>query len=100
MTKYFNTPSADFGNFTPRAKDPDGTCFIAHINEIGLDILSYEEWYIDPTDGVEKALLPSGTVIMALFPVQMGLATGTVALVSRAYGAGDARRASSIASGS
>lgn len=65
VVKYFNTPSANFGNFSPRAKDPDGTSFIAHINEIGLDILSYEEWYIDPSDGVEKPLLPSGTVIMA-----------------------------------
>lgn len=65
VVKYFNTPSANFGNFSPRSKDPDGTSFIAHINEIGLDILSYEEWYIDPSDNVEKPLLPSGTVIMA-----------------------------------
>ena len=64
VVKYFNTPSANFGNFAPRAKDVDGTCFIAHINEIGLDIVSYEEWYIDPTDNTEKPLLPSGTVIM------------------------------------
>ncbi len=40
------------------------------------------------------ALALSGVVLMALFPVQMGVATGTVALVSRAYGAGDVRRAS------
>ena len=40
------------------------------------------------------ALTLSGVVLMAMFPVQMGLATGTVALVSRAYGAGDVRRAS------
>ena len=65
VVKYFNTPSANFGTFAPRAKDPDGTSFIAHINELGLDLLSYEEWYIDPADNVEKPLLPSGTVIMA-----------------------------------
>ncbi len=64
VTQYFNTASANFGNFSPRAKDANGTSFMAHINEIGLDILSYEEWYIDPTDNVEKPLLPSGTVIM------------------------------------
>ncbi len=40
------------------------------------------------------ALALSGAALMVLFPIQMGLATGTVALVSRAYGAGDARRAS------
>lgn len=65
VVKYFNTPTANFGNFAPRPKDPDGTSFIAHINEIGLDIFSYEEWYVDPADGVEKPLLPSGTVILA-----------------------------------
>ena len=65
VVKYFNTPTANFGTFAPRAKDTDGTCFIAHINEIGLDIYSYEEWFIDPADNVEKPLMPSGTVIMA-----------------------------------
>ena len=35
------------------------------------------------------ALAMSGTVLMMLFPVIMGVATGTVALVARAIGAGD-----------
>ncbi len=65
VVKYFNTASANFGTFAPRAKDDDGTCFIAHINEIGLDLYSYEEWYIDPADNVEKPLMPNGTVLMA-----------------------------------
>lgn len=65
VVKLFNTATANFGTFAPRAKDPDGTTFICHINEIGLDVYSYEEWYIDPIDGEEKPILPSGTVIMA-----------------------------------
>lgn len=40
------------------------------------------------------ALALSGTVLMILFPLLMGIATGTVALVSRATGAGDLRQAS------
>lgn len=64
VVKLFNTASANFGNFSPRAVDPDGTTFICRINEIGLDIFSYEEWYIDPADSVEKPIIPSGTVIM------------------------------------
>ncbi|MDD5704903.1 MAG: MATE family efflux transporter [Kiritimatiellae bacterium] len=40
------------------------------------------------------ALALAGTVLMALFPLTMGLATGTVALVSRAFGSGDMRQAS------
>ena len=61
----FNTVNANFGVLAPRDKDPDGTSFIARINEIGLDIYSYEEWYIDPADNVEKPLMPSGTVVLA-----------------------------------
>lgn len=43
------------------------------------------------------ALTLSGTIMMAAFPITVGLATGTIALVSRAFGAGDARGASHIA---
>lgn len=43
------------------------------------------------------ALALSGTVLMLLFPVLMGIATGTVALVARAVGAGDTRAASLLA---
>lgn len=40
------------------------------------------------------ALAMSGTVLMMLFPVVMGLSTGTVAVVSRSMGAGNPREAS------
>ncbi len=43
------------------------------------------------------ALALAGTLLMTLFPVIMGLATGTVALVARSFGAGDARQASYLA---
>jgi len=38
-----------------------------------------------------------GTVVWALFPLLMGVATGTVALVARAFGAGHPREASCVA---
>jgi len=43
------------------------------------------------------ALALSGTALMMLFPLIMGLSTGTVALVSRAFGAGERREASFLA---
>lgn len=43
------------------------------------------------------ALALSGVVLGALYPIQMGLATGTVALVARACGEGECRRAATIA---
>jgi putative MATE family efflux protein len=43
------------------------------------------------------ALALAGTALMLLFPLLMGLATGTVALVSRAYGAGRHKEAAYLA---
>lgn len=48
------------------------------------------------TDAV-AALALSGTLLMLLFPVLMGLSTGTVAMVARAFGGGDDRRAAAVA---
>ncbi|MBP2643732.1 MAG: major capsid protein [Firmicutes bacterium] len=61
----YNNFQANFGQFTPQALSPDGTTFIAHINEIGMDLYSYDEWYIDPDTDVETSLVPSGAVLMA-----------------------------------
>lgn len=42
------------------------------------------------------ALAMSGTILMMLFPVVMGLATGTIAIVSRCVGSGDVAEASEV----
>lgn len=42
------------------------------------------------------ALAMSGTILMMLFPVVMGLSTGTIAIVSRSVGAGDIEAAAEI----
>lgn len=42
------------------------------------------------------ALAMSGTILMMLFPVVMGLATGTIAIVSRSVGAGNPAEASEV----
>lgn len=44
------------------------------------------------------AVAISGTILMVLFPVLMGLSTGTIALVARAVGAGNREDASAAAS--
>jgi len=65
IEKLFSMQNANFGTLAPRSTDPDGTCFLCRLNEIGLDVYTYEEWYVDPVDNEEKPLLPNGTVIMA-----------------------------------
>ncbi len=42
------------------------------------------------------ALAMSGTILMMLFPVVMGLATGTIAIVSRSVGAGNTKEAAEV----
>ncbi len=44
------------------------------------------------------AVAMAGTILMVLFPMLMGISTGTVALVARAVGAGDREEASRAAS--
>ena len=44
------------------------------------------------------AVAMSATIIMVLFPMLMGLSTGTIALVARAVGAGNEEEASTAAS--
>ena len=42
----------------------DAVTFIGKIAEIGCEIYTYDEWYLDDND-VEQPMLPEGTVIMA-----------------------------------
>lgn len=65
VLKYLDThrTNINIGTIDPRQTQP-GVFFIGHINELNLDLYSYEEYFIDPTDGVEKSLIPAGTLIL------------------------------------
>jgi hypothetical protein len=44
---------------------PNGATYLGYIFEVGCDIYSYDEWYIDPADDTEKPMVPANKVWMA-----------------------------------
>jgi hypothetical protein len=56
----------------------NGVSYIGRITEIGVDLWTYEEWYVDENDkDTEKPMIPSGKLIM----------TNPIIRTSRSYGA-------------
>lgn len=57
-----NTRRIDLGEINPELL-PDNARYIGRINEIGLDIYAYDEWYINDA-GTEVAMIPANKIIM------------------------------------
>lgn len=77
---YFNSnqkANIDYGQIAPKTAI-NGVYYIGRINELGLDIYSYEEYFIDPADGVEKALVPAGTVLLCSSKVDFRMMYGAI----------------------
>lgn len=56
----------------------NGVTYIGRLTELGIDVYTYEEWYVDENDkNTEKPMIPSGRVIMGNPSVR----------TSRSYGA-------------
>lgn len=58
----WNSLNGSIATLTPAAAG-DGGKYMGHID--GFDIYTYADWYVDPTDDVEKPFLPDGTVILS-----------------------------------
>ncbi|PWK16068.1 major capsid protein [Tumebacillus permanentifrigoris] len=72
------------GQIEPRQL-PNGVTYIGSITSLGLDIYSYNEWYLDdetdPANPVEVPMVPAGTVCMASTRVQASIHYGAVTLM-------------------
>ncbi len=51
-------PIADYG------AEGSGVTYAGRINSLGLNIWTYDEWYIDPADGVEKPMIAPESVVL------------------------------------
>ena len=67
----------DMGQLAPK-QSINGVYFIARINELGLDLYSYEEYYINPTTGTESQLVPVGTVMLCSSNVRFQMLYGAI----------------------
>lgn len=59
----FNMLRVNMGQIDPKML-PNGVTYYGTLNEIGLDIYTYEEWFIDDVDEQEYALIPANKVLL------------------------------------
>lgn len=76
--------NADFGRLAPMvgAELPDGVVYLGRIPAAGLDLFSYDEWYVDESTGVETALVPSEYILLGSPNVRTELRYGAVPVAS------------------
>lgn len=54
----------DLGEINPRQL-PNGVAYLGHLNELGLDIYTYKDWYVHPDTGLLTPIVPDNLVLMA-----------------------------------
>jgi len=59
----FDKKSIQVGNIEPTIKD-DAVTFIGKITALGLEVYSYDEWFLDD-DGDEQPMMPEKTLLLA-----------------------------------
>lgn len=62
VLKQLNTRRVDMGLIKPEEL-PDGVTYIGYLNDPGVDLYAYDEWYLDDEDG-EKPMVPAGGLIL------------------------------------
>lgn len=64
----------DTGQINPQTL-PNGTTYIGRIAELGVNIYTYDEWYLDD-DGTEKPMVPEKTLMMGSTSARFDLLYG------------------------
>lgn len=59
-----DTRRMDLGTIIPEEM-ADGVTFYGRIRDVGVDLWTYDEWYVDPISGVETAMVDPKKVIVA-----------------------------------
>jgi hypothetical protein len=63
LTGFLNTLRMDLGQIKPELRE-GGATFLGTFAGTGCDIWAYNEWYIDPADGIEKPMVPAKMLLM------------------------------------
>jgi hypothetical protein len=63
LTGFLNTRRLDLGLISPELRE-GGATYYGQFAGTGIDLWGYDEWYIDPADGVEKPMVPAKMVLM------------------------------------
>ena len=62
VMKMLNTRRVDLGLIKPEEL-PDGVTYLGYLNDPGVDLYSYDEWYLDES-GDEQPMIPAGGLIL------------------------------------
>ncbi|CAO1663503.1 Major capsid protein [Halomonas sp. NYA30] len=62
VMKKLNTRRIDLGMIRPEEL-PDGVTYLGYLNDPGMDLYAYEEWYL-PDEGEEQPMIPAGGLIV------------------------------------
>jgi hypothetical protein len=73
-----DTMRLDLGQISPEILAMPGVTYLGRLKGTGIDLYSYDEWYVDPTDGVEKAMVPAKKVLLGSTQARTELAYGAV----------------------
>ncbi|MCL2107807.1 MAG: major capsid protein [Oscillospiraceae bacterium] len=85
VMKVLDTKSYDLAVLKPRQL-PNGATYIGTIQELGLDIYTYNEWYLDnwsdPAKPEQKSLVPKGTVALLSTSAEYSMYYGAITMLS------------------
>lgn len=62
--KYFDIKNLSLGVINPLADDGGAVTYVGRITSLGIDMYTYDEWYID-VDGKEKPIVPEDKILLA-----------------------------------
>jgi hypothetical protein len=80
-TGLLNTQRMDLGQIKPELRD-GGATYLGMFAGTGVDLWAYDEWYIDPADGVEKPMAPAKLVLMGSTKAYAVMRYGAVPVAS------------------
>jgi hypothetical protein len=64
---------------------PNGVTYWGYLQDIACDIYSYDEWYLDPSDNTEKAMVPAKKIFMGSTKARMDKLYGCIKDLSAMY---------------
>lgn len=84
IQKLLDVKNYDLAVISPKQL-PNGVTYVGTIHELGLDIYTYNEWYLDdwtdPTAPEEKPLVPDGTLALLSTNADYSMYYGAITLI-------------------
>jgi hypothetical protein len=81
VQKLLNLLKVDIGQINPTLL-PNGVTYLGRINAIGLDIYTYDEWYLDD-NGTEQPMVPEKQILLGSTAARTDMLYGAVVDVNR-----------------